>query len=153
MENKLSSFESQLERLKSATGTSSDTALGRVLGLSQGSISGAKGRKRIPSEWIKQIAVKFSVSSDWLFFGEGSMTRGSYQSEPAGQAPGCAQLQEELASERSVSRELMTENRELSVENRALWKENADLRVELAKLKARAAPDDEESPEAARDCA
>lgn len=75
MTSELSSFDSQLGRLKKAAQVASDTALARVLGITQGSISGAKGRGRIPSDWIKQIAVDFGVSSDWLFFGTGSMER------------------------------------------------------------------------------
>jgi len=74
-EKKESTFEDQFARLKQASGAESDTALARSLGISQGSISAAKQKQQIPPGWVKIISSKYSVSADWLFFGEGPMHR------------------------------------------------------------------------------
>lgn len=69
-------MEQQLERLKIATNTQSDTSLAKTLGISQGSISNAKTSGTIPAIWFIKVAEKFDVSMDWLVFGIGSMQRG-----------------------------------------------------------------------------
>ncbi len=81
---KESTFDEQLARLKQAAGVDSDTALARSLGISQGSISAAKQKQQIPPSWVKSISNNFSVSADWLFFGEGSMRRSTTTAEPVG---------------------------------------------------------------------
>ena len=64
-------FEARFNRLKDACGATNDSALARCLDITQGSIGVAKKRLKIPSGWIEQIAVKYGVSTDWLFFGIG----------------------------------------------------------------------------------
>lgn len=70
-------FDQVLERMKQATGSVSDTAFAKKMGLNQSSISGAKERQRIPPIWAVQIAETLDVSLDWLMFGQGSMHRGA----------------------------------------------------------------------------
>lgn len=65
-------FEDRFSRLKEACGASNDSALARCLEITQGSIGVAKKRLKIPSGWIEQIAVKYGISTDWLFFGIGN---------------------------------------------------------------------------------
>lgn len=57
------------ERLKIATGSTSDQELAVKLGLSKQSIADARSRKTVPPAWIPKAAQLFGVSTDWLFFG------------------------------------------------------------------------------------
>lgn len=57
------------ERLKVATGATSDQELAVKLGLSKQSIADARSRKTVPPAWIPKAAQLFGVSTDWLFFG------------------------------------------------------------------------------------
>ncbi|HEU6435829.1 MAG TPA: S24 family peptidase [Nitratidesulfovibrio sp.] len=66
-------LENQLERLKKASGVESDTAFAQFLGISQGSISGAKKKGQLPHSWFFQVAEKTGASTDWLFFGRGEI--------------------------------------------------------------------------------
>lgn len=68
--------DDDFQRLKDAVGAKTDTELGQFLGKTQGAISAARTRKRIPASWIKQIALNKNVDSHSLFFGE-------KQSEPS----------------------------------------------------------------------
>lgn len=63
-------FDVQFERLKKAVNADSDTALASFLGISQGSISGAKLKKQIPPAWFFQIAEKTGFSIDFLYSGK-----------------------------------------------------------------------------------
>lgn len=60
-----------LERLKAATGATSDKELAVKLKLSKQSIADARSRKTVPPAWIPKTAQLFGVSTDWLFFGRG----------------------------------------------------------------------------------
>lgn len=135
MDDELFSFQNVLDRLKKATKTETDIALAKRLGLGQGSISSAKKKGQVPPSWLIRAANDFSVSLDWLYYGEGPMQRGASLSPPISSTES---LETELSKEREMNRELVTENRQL-------WKENGDLRVELEKLRARAAPDEQSS--------
>jgi len=69
-QNDVKSFASRFGRLLTATGANSDSEFARRLGLTQGGISAAKKRGQIPAAWIEQVAEKYNVSADWLFFGD-----------------------------------------------------------------------------------
>ncbi len=66
-------FNEILLRLKLASNTKSDSALARAMGLRQSAVSTAKSRGQIPPTWVVNISRNYNVSSDWLFFGTGSM--------------------------------------------------------------------------------
>lgn len=137
-------FPSQLARLKQACNAGSDTALARILECSQGSISNAKAKGRLPTSWIFQISERFSVSADWIYFGRGLMRPGQEESRPApernavsappehdgGCCSQCVRLVRALDEERR-------ERRELCEENRRLWAENCRLREQTARLEER----------------
>jgi hypothetical protein len=176
MTSELFSFDEVLSRLKKSTESDSDTKLALNLGLSQGSISGAKQKRKIPPGWIVSVATTFGVSADWLLSGNGPMKRGvsPEDAQAAVGASGCARcatLEVELHEERGMNRDMVAENRQL-------WKENGELKVKIGelnvqkvklegeldtartmakeyyeRLKARAAPEEETPPEATRDCA
>lgn len=64
-----------LTRLKLATGTSSDTALAKVLGVSPQTLSSWKVRNSVPYSFCIDLAVHEDLSLDWLLLGEGSQSR------------------------------------------------------------------------------
>jgi phage repressor protein C with HTH and peptisase S24 domain len=64
-------IEGQLSRLKQLYGVNSDTDLGRKIGKTQGSISNAKLRGRVPSTWIVDAVNAFGVNLTWVATGEG----------------------------------------------------------------------------------
>ncbi|MGE4193398.1 MAG: S24 family peptidase [Pseudodesulfovibrio sp.] len=76
MAEELFGFEKIVERLKKATGTQTDSALAECLGITQGSLSGAKTKGKVPPKWLILASEDFSVSLDWLYYGHGSMSRG-----------------------------------------------------------------------------
>lgn len=57
------------ERLKTASGATSDQELAVKLGLSKQSIADARSRKTVPPAWIPKAALQFGVTTDWLFWG------------------------------------------------------------------------------------
>lgn len=75
-------FLDVLNRLKQATGTTTDTDLAKALGIKQGAISAAKRTVQIPPVWVAKISKGFSVSADWLFYGTGPMRRDPAQVAP-----------------------------------------------------------------------
>lgn len=73
MDEELFSFQSTLDRLKSASKSSTDSALAKNLGLKQGSISSAKRKGQVPPSWLIRASNDFGVSLDWLYRGLGPM--------------------------------------------------------------------------------
>lgn len=69
-------FDEILGRMKLAVGVKSDTAFAKAMGFSQSSISGAKERQSIPPAWAIQLAERFDISVDWIWFGKGRMKPG-----------------------------------------------------------------------------
>lgn len=62
------------ERLKAASGATSDQELAVKLGLSKQSIADARSRKTVPPAWIPKAALQFGVTTDWLFWGKNPQT-------------------------------------------------------------------------------
>lgn len=149
----MQTLEAQLYRLKTACGAGTDTAFADFLGISQGSISGAKKKGQLPHSWFFQVAEKTNVSSDWLCFGRGSMRHSEEAKLPEKQTQiteepralastkttceRCVRLEKELEEERRERRELVAECRLAVVENRKLMKENGELKLEELKLSHR----------------
>lgn len=77
------SIEDQLARLKRAAGVGTDTAFAARLGITQGGISSAKKRGRLPDKWFVKISKECGVPLDWLITGRES----DAAAEPAGQSP------------------------------------------------------------------
>ncbi|MDL2272126.1 helix-turn-helix domain-containing protein, partial [Desulfovibrio sp. OttesenSCG-928-I05] len=68
-----SDIEQQLARLREAAGVHTDTALAKALGITQGGISSAKRRGRIPDKWLVKTASVYGVYLEWLHSGKGPM--------------------------------------------------------------------------------
>lgn len=62
-----------LERIFIATNATNDSELSTKLSLTRQSVSKGRTTGDIPSSWVLKVAKEYNVSSDWLFFGTGSM--------------------------------------------------------------------------------
>jgi phage repressor protein C with HTH and peptisase S24 domain len=83
-----------LARLKQAARCPSDAALAAFLGITHQALSRARGGGKVPSAWIPLVAEKTGASTDWLFFGRGSMRpegaafSGAARTPPSSRSPG-----------------------------------------------------------------
>ncbi|MBA1324598.1 helix-turn-helix domain-containing protein [Pseudomonas plecoglossicida] len=84
------SLVSVLIRLKHVTGTSSDSALAKVLDVSPQTLSSWKVRESIPYAFCIAVAQRHNVSLDWLLLGIGSPSR----TAPAATPPAAGDLLE-----------------------------------------------------------
>ena len=64
-------FSQVLKRLKESLNVGSDSELARVLNIKQSSISSAKARQQVPSNWITHVSKEHGISADWLLYGIG----------------------------------------------------------------------------------
>ncbi len=80
-----SDFDSQYRRLLEATGCRTQVELAEILGIRQSSISDAKRRNTIPSDWLVKVFEKKRINPDWIRMGAGS--RWLQASSAAGEMP------------------------------------------------------------------
>lgn len=66
-------FDETFERIKLATKTRTQVELAKVLDIRQSSISDAKRRNSVPSDWVVKLFDQFGLSPDWLRKGVGPM--------------------------------------------------------------------------------
>ena len=66
-------FDEVFERIKAATGTRTQVELAEVLDIRQSSISDAKRRNSVPSDWYMKLFEQFGLNPDWLKKGSGPM--------------------------------------------------------------------------------
>ncbi len=66
-------FDEIFERIKAATNTRTQVELAEVLDIRQSSISDAKRRNSVPSDWYMKLFEQFGLSPDWLKKGSGPM--------------------------------------------------------------------------------
>jgi len=64
-------FTPVLERIKETTGARTQVELAAVLGIRQSSISDAKRRNSVPSDWYLKLFRKYGLNPDWLGYGKG----------------------------------------------------------------------------------
>lgn len=64
-------FEETFQRIQAVTGLRTQQALANLLEIRQSSISDAKNRNSIPSDWVLTLFTKLGVNSDWLVQGIG----------------------------------------------------------------------------------
>ena len=69
----MSTFDEVFERIKIATNTRTLVELAEVLDIRQSSISDAKRRDSVPSDWYMKLFEKFGLNPDWLKKGVGPM--------------------------------------------------------------------------------
>ena len=63
------------QRLMLAAGVTKESALAAQLDISSQAVYNAFKKEQIPASWIFQVSSTFGVSSDWIFYGTGSMMR------------------------------------------------------------------------------
>lgn len=66
------SFESQYRRVLEAAACRTQARLAEVLEIRQSSISDARRRKTVPSEWLATLFEKKGVNPDWIRTGTGA---------------------------------------------------------------------------------
>ncbi len=66
-------FAEIFERIKLATSTRTQVELAEVLDIRQSSISDAKRRNSVPSDWYMKLFEQFGLNPDWLKKGSGPM--------------------------------------------------------------------------------
>jgi phage repressor protein C with HTH and peptisase S24 domain len=69
----VSQFEEIFERIKVATHTRTQIELAEVLDIRQSSISDAKRRNSVPSDWCMKLFERFGLNPDWIKKGAGPM--------------------------------------------------------------------------------
>jgi hypothetical protein len=69
----MASFIEAYQRIQFATNTRTQIELANILEIRQSSISDAKRRNSIPSDWYLKLFEKFGLSPDWLRHGTGPM--------------------------------------------------------------------------------
>ena len=65
-------IKSQYERLFEAAGCRTQIELAEILEIKQSSVSDAKSRNTIPSDWLIKLLEKKRISPDWIRYGVGS---------------------------------------------------------------------------------
>lgn len=66
-------FDEVFERIKFATKTRTQVEMAEVLDIRQSSISDAKRRNSVPSDWYMKLFEQFGLNPDWLKKGSGPM--------------------------------------------------------------------------------
>ncbi len=65
-------FDAQYRRVFEAAGCRTQVELAGFFDVTQSSISDAKRRRSIPSDWLVRLLVKKRTSPEWILFGKGS---------------------------------------------------------------------------------
>lgn len=71
LENHVGNFEEIFERIQKATKTRTQVELAEVLDIRQSSISDAKRRNSVPSDWYMKLFEQFGLNPDWMKKGTG----------------------------------------------------------------------------------
>lgn len=93
----MSAFEGIFSRIKRATNTRTQVEVAEVLEIRQSSISDAKRRDSVPSDWYMKLFEKFGLNPDWLKYGSGPMYLKSESGYEPFDAPGAAGVAEDPA--------------------------------------------------------
>ncbi len=67
----VTTFQAQMERIHFVTRTRTQVELADFLGIRQSSISDAKRRERIPSDWLVALTRAKDVHPEWILTGNG----------------------------------------------------------------------------------
>lgn len=89
-------FDEIFERIKYATSTRTQVELAEVLDIRQSSISDAKRRNSVPSDWFMKLFEQFGLNPDWLKKGIGPMYLRTDQGYAPVDAPPLAMVSEEV---------------------------------------------------------
>ncbi len=101
-ENTNASFDDQLDRIKLITGKRNQIELANFLGIRQSSISDAKRRGRIPSDWLIILQQAKNANIEWILTGNGSCFMPSFV--PSGHYETGEEAQERQTDEEALHR-------------------------------------------------
>ncbi|SHN71146.1 helix-turn-helix domain-containing protein [Desulfovibrio litoralis] len=90
-------FDEIFERIKLATNTRTQVEIANVLDIRQSSISDAKRRNSVPSDWYMKLFERFGLNPDWLKTGSGPMYLRTAQGYVPTDAPAGLQLKESMS--------------------------------------------------------
>jgi hypothetical protein len=90
----MASFMEVYQRIQFATNTRTQAELANVLEIRQSSISDAKRRNSIPSDWYMKLFEKVGLSPDWLRHGAGPMYLRTEQGYMPQELPSAGMLEE-----------------------------------------------------------
>jgi phage repressor protein C with HTH and peptisase S24 domain len=93
----VSTFEEVFERIKLSTNTRTQVELAEVLDIRQSSISDAKRRNSVPSDWYMKLFEKFGLNPDWLKKASGPMYLRTEQGYQPLDAPAAGMVLEDPA--------------------------------------------------------
>lgn len=69
----MTNFDEIFDRIKTATNTRTQVEIAEVLDIRQSSISDAKRRNSVPSDWFMKLFEQFGLNPDWIKKGSGPM--------------------------------------------------------------------------------
>ena len=122
------------DRIKIIRGETNQTQFASSLGITQTKLSRYERNTTPPEiDFLVRLSRQYAVSLDWLLLGNGC-TESSRSSDGDD-----ANIQSELAAERTERRELAAENRTLYREKEALYKEREALLREIGELREKIA--------------
>ena len=101
-------FESQFARLFEAAECKTQTKLATLLGIKQSSISDAKRRKGLPSDWLMKLYEKKRINPDWIRTGVGSKIL-QFAENGEGRPPAIINIIERRPAEDCSTDELLAE--------------------------------------------
>lgn len=90
-------FDEIFERIKFATNTRTQVELAEVLDIRQSSISDAKRRNSVPSDWYMKLFEQFGLNPDWLKKSSGPMYLRTDQGYAPVDAPAVAVVCEDVS--------------------------------------------------------
>jgi phage repressor protein C with HTH and peptisase S24 domain len=90
-------FEEIFDRIKYATNTRTQVELAEVLDIRQSSISDAKRRNSVPSDWYMKLFEQYGLNPDWLKKGMGPMRLRTDQGYAPENSPPISMLCEDTA--------------------------------------------------------
>lgn len=90
-------FNEVFERIKYATSTRTQVELAEVLDIRQSSISDAKRRNSVPSDWYMKLFEQFGLNPDWMKKGSGPMYLRTDQGYAPVDAPVPATVSEDIS--------------------------------------------------------
>lgn len=102
-----SDFEAKYRRVFEAAGCRTQAELAAFLNIRQASISDAKRRQSVPSDWIVKLYEKKRINLDWVLTGLGEKTVRT--DAAAGSAPASAAAVEHRPAESCTTDELLAE--------------------------------------------
>jgi len=102
-------FDSQYARLFEAAGCKTQIKLADLLGIKQSSISDAKRRKGLPSDWLMKLYEKRRINPDWIRTGIGPKILQVVENGDGGNVPAVLHVIEYRPAQDCSTDELLTE--------------------------------------------